>query len=64
MELKEFSYDGEKILISDEVEDMDVDIFPENKQESMLDKTQEFNVLTEDELFSETMTDIFGDNNE
>ena len=62
MAIKEFIVNGEKVYINDEIENGEVSIV--NKSEDDLSNTATLEVIHEDDKYGETMTNVFGGENE
>ena len=65
MKYEEFEVDGKKVILNTEYSKEQTGIADLDDKEEELEKTQEFEPISKEELYSDTMTDIFGeDSNE
>ena len=61
MAMKEVLVKGEIVLIDDEFDERDIGVIIPNEDE--LEKTKEINQITQEDLLSQTLVDIYGDDN-
>lgn len=62
--MKEFVVNGESVYIDDEVEEGSTGVAIYKEESDDLSNTTEIKVFSDEDKFSDTLTDIFGDNNE
>lgn len=62
MALEEFEIDGKKFVLNNEISEDETGVVLHDEDE--LEKTQEVEVISDEELFGQTLTNIFGEENE
>ncbi len=63
MSLEEFEIDEKKFVLNNEIGEDETGVaFYDDEDE--LEKTQEVEVINDEDLFSKTLTNVFGDENE
>ncbi len=63
MSLEEFEIDGEKYVLNNEISKDETGVaFYDDEDE--LEKTQEVEVINDEDLLSKTLTNVFGEENE
>ena len=63
MAMREFEVDNKKVYIDDEIEENETDCLLEDKKDDLFD-TKKIEVINDEDLLSNTITNIFGDENE
>ena len=64
MNLEEFEVNGNKILLNNNISELETGVAYIEKDDEELDKTEEIKIIDEDDINEKTLTDIFGDKNE
>lgn len=64
MSLVKYEVDGEIFYVDDELKKEETGVVSLDNKSEDFEKTQEIDVINEEDLLSDTLTDVFGDNNE